>query len=104
MAFKRVRPSALASAARLKEEIEEQTGKRTWVQAVVVFWSEFPAGLVEDDKCVFLEGSRLRKWLQDRPIQLSAADVEGIAAGLRGIAEDAEAEAGVPVSSAIALR
>ncbi len=62
--FDRVRPRALASAARLKGEIERRTGHRVWAQAVVVFSvQEFPEGLVEDDRCVFIDGSRLCAWL-----------------------------------------
>ena len=87
--FDRVRPCALAGAARLKKEIERRTDHRIWVQAVVVFWSEFPEGFVQDDKCVFIEGSRLRDWLQSHPQSLSQADVEKIGAGIEGIAEDA---------------
>lgn len=86
--FGRIRPHALSGAARLKREIEERTGHRTWVQAVVVFWSEFPEGLVEDSKCVFVEGSRLCDWLQSRPDRLAPADIEEIAGGLASIAED----------------
>ncbi len=84
--FDRVRPRALASAARLKGEIERQTGHRIWAQAVVVFWSEFPAGLVEDDRCVFIDGSRLCAWLQNQPRRLSQGEVEKISAGIE--AED----------------
>jgi hypothetical protein len=80
--FKRVRSGTLAGAARLKAEIEQRTGQRTWVQAVVVFWSEFPQGLVEDDRCVFIDGSQLCSWLQNQPTRLSRTDVEKISLGL----------------------
>jgi len=89
--FERVPRRALADAARLKEEVEARTGHRTWVQAVVVLWSDFPAGVVEDDRCVFVHGSRLRGWLQDRPSRLSQAEAEEIAAGIARIAADAAA-------------
>jgi Nuclease-related domain len=88
----RIRPRALADAARLKEDIEQETGQRTWVQAVVVFWSEFPEGLAEDDKCVFVHGSQLREWMESRPNRLSQANVAEVAAGIAGIAEDAAAD------------
>ena len=80
--FGRVRPRALASAARLKGEIERRTGHRIWAQAVVVFWSEFPEGLVEDGRCVFIDGSRLCSWLQNQPTRLSQAEVEKISVGI----------------------
>ncbi len=54
-----IRPRALSAAAFLKREIEQRTGLHTWVQAVVVFWSEFPQGVVDDGRCVFVHGSRL---------------------------------------------
>ena len=90
--FARIRPRALAAAAALKEDIELQTGRRIWVQAVVVFWSEFPEGFVKDDKCVFIEGSRLHDWLPKQPDRFGQADVEEIAAGIASIAEDAPAD------------
>jgi Nuclease-related domain len=91
VSFARIRPRALAAAADLKEDIERRTGRRVWVQAVVVFWSDFPEGLVEDRRCVFIEGSRLRDWLQEQSDRLGQADVEEIAAGIASIAEDAGA-------------
>jgi hypothetical protein len=68
--FDRIRPRALAAAANLKEDIQLQTGHRVWVQAVVVFWNDFPEELVDDGRCVFVHGSRLRAWLEDRPVVL----------------------------------
>ncbi len=89
--FDRIRPRALAGAARLKQEIEHRTGRRIWVQAVVVFWSEFPKGLVEDGRCVFIEGSRLRKWLQNQPTRLNEADIEEISKGIDALTGEPDA-------------
>jgi hypothetical protein len=86
--FDRVRPRALAGAARLKSEIEQRTGHRIWVQAVVVFWSEFPEGLIEDDRCVFIDGSQLCSWLQNQPTRLTQAEVEKVSVGIETAAED----------------
>jgi hypothetical protein len=86
--FDRVRPRALAGAARLKSQIEQRTGLRIWVQAVVVFWSEFPQGLIEDDRCIFIDGSQLCSWLQNQPTRLSRADVEKISVGIETTAEN----------------
>jgi hypothetical protein len=88
--FDRVRPRALASAARLKAEIERRTGHRIWAQAVVVFWSEFPQGLLEEERCVFIDGSRLCTWLQSQSTRLTQAEVEKISAGVEAAAEDFE--------------
>jgi hypothetical protein len=86
--------SALRSAATLKLDIEQRTGHRTWVQAVVVFWADFPEGLVENGKCIFIHGSRLREWMRERPERLSEGVAEEIAdcvtsIGNRELAEDA---------------
>jgi hypothetical protein len=87
-AFGHIPKSALSAAANLKEDIEQRTGHRIWVQAIVVFWSEFPEGLVENDKCVFIHGSRLRCWMESRPNRLTEAEAEEIAAGVEAIAND----------------
>jgi hypothetical protein len=75
----RIRPRALAAAANLKEDIQRRTGQRTWVQAVVVFWSDFPDGLIDDGRCIFVHGPRLHALLHGRPNRLSARDVNEIA-------------------------
>jgi hypothetical protein len=90
---------ARAAAAGLKEDIEQRTGRCIWVQAVVVFWSEFPEAFVTADKCVFIEGSRLCAWLQSQPDRLSDADVEEISAGIAGLADKAAATDGASRSS-----
>jgi hypothetical protein len=82
---------ALGDAARLHQQIRRRTGRSPWVHAVVVFWSEFPEGFVEHDSCVYIEGARVCAWLESLPSQLSPAEVEAIAAGVRGIAEEAGA-------------
>lgn len=78
----RIRPRALSNAKRLKKEIEQQAGYRIWVQAVVVFWADFPEELVEDGKCIFIHGPRLRDWMLHRPERLDRAKVEEIAAAV----------------------
>lgn len=97
--FDWIRPHTLASAARLKKEIEQRAGHCPWVHAVVVFWSEFPESFVETDKCVFIEGSRLCAWLQSQPGRLSQADIEEIAAAVASIAEHGPADNVAAVSS-----
>jgi hypothetical protein len=82
----RVRPRTLSAAARLKEDIEQRTGHRTWVQAVVVYWSEFPEGLVDDGRCVFLHGTRLRPWIREHSGALDQDKVDEIAAAIASIA------------------
>jgi hypothetical protein len=78
---------ALRAAVYLKKDIEQQTGHCKWVQAIVVFWSDFPEGLVEDEKCVFIHGPRLREWMREQPERLGEGDVEVIADCVESIGE-----------------
>jgi hypothetical protein len=63
-------------AVRLKEKVEHETGVTFWVQAVVAVWGEFPQGVVEREKVVYLDASRLCEWLQSGQSRLSAADLD----------------------------
>lgn len=65
------RRRALAAAGNLRRESKDTTGQPGWVQAVVIVWSEFPAGCLQDGSCVFVSGLRLIDWLRRRPDQLS---------------------------------
>jgi hypothetical protein len=85
--LEKIRPRALSAAATLKGDIERRTGHRTWVQGVVVFWGDFPQGLVDDGRCVFIHGPRLRGWLSDRPQRLDQQMGGEIAAVIAQIAE-----------------
>jgi hypothetical protein len=60
-----------AEASRLKQEIETSTGVRTWVTAVVVFWSPFDQRIVEGDRVFFLHGDELVDWLRGRDKRLN---------------------------------
>lgn len=70
----RVGPTMRRRAAEVKEWIEVDTGQRLWVQAVVVIWGDFPAGLVEHDRVIHIAGDRLSDWLLSRPAR--TLDVE----------------------------
>jgi hypothetical protein len=59
----RLAPRLRAEAARVKTEVEV-TARRTWVQAVVVIWGEFPQRVVDGDRIVFVHGDELVAWLQ----------------------------------------
>ena len=83
-----IRPRALSAAARLKQDIEQRTGHSTWVQAVVVFWSDFPEGLLVDGRCIFIHGPRLRAWMQGRPNRLDPLEPEEIGDAIEHIADD----------------
>ncbi len=83
-----VRRNTLRSAASLKEDLERRSGKRTWVQAVVVFWSPFPEEEVDDGRCIFVHGRRLRAFMRERPARLSESDVAHLGAAVAELARD----------------
>lgn len=82
----RIRPRALSAAVRLNEDIAERTGYRSWVQAVVVFWADFPEGVVDDGRCIFLHGSRLQAWMRSRPDAFDQGKADEIAAAVESTA------------------
>jgi hypothetical protein len=82
-----IRNQALREAAELKQRISHRTGIR-WVQAVVVFWSDFPQEVVEDGSCVYLHGTQLVAWLERSGEELDPPDVEGIAEALDQLARE----------------
>jgi hypothetical protein len=70
-------------AVRLKEKLEHETGVAFWVQAVVAVWCEFPQGVVERDKVVYVEATRLTEWLQSCRERVPAVDVDLLAASMK---------------------
>ena len=82
-------------SAALKRSLDDQTTLRLWVQAVVVIWGNFPAGLVDDDGIVYIRGDRLADWLESHPAKLSARNQRLVELAL-------EAETVAPVATAIA--
>ncbi|HEY5430651.1 MAG TPA: NERD domain-containing protein [Solirubrobacteraceae bacterium] len=83
----RLRPRAVADAGAFRIDVERMAGRRLWVQAVVVFWSEFPAGCVTDGRCVYVHGSRLAEWMARRPHQLNAAESDDVFGAVALLAE-----------------
>lgn len=61
------------SAVRLKEVLESDTGRRTWVTPTVVVWGDFPQGVHTERDVVYLAASKLIAWLTARPQRLSPA-------------------------------
>jgi hypothetical protein len=93
----RLRPRALADASAFRHDVERITGRRLWVQAVVVIWSEFPAGCVVDGHSVYIHGSRLADWLARRPHQLDPAAADEVAALVAALI-DADGELPLPIA------
>jgi hypothetical protein len=84
--LERLRPTALADATSLRERVQQIAERRMWVQAVVVVWSEFPAGCVADGRCVYIHGSRLAEWMSRRPHQFDEAETAAVGAAVRELA------------------
>jgi hypothetical protein len=84
--LERLRPRALADAAAFRDGVQRLCGRRLWVQAVVVFWSEFPAGYVADGRCVFIHGPRLAEWMARRPHQLDPRDADAVYTAVQTLA------------------
>jgi hypothetical protein len=67
-------------AVRLQEDIEE-TGI-SGVQAVVVFWNPFPAGVAYGHRVAYLHGDRLAGWLQAQAPKIAPDMVSRVAAAI----------------------
>jgi Nuclease-related domain len=76
--LERLASALRAESARLKADLEDAAG-RTWVQAVVVVWGEFPQRVVGGDRIAFVHGDELVAWLRDRPVTLRAEQAAGLA-------------------------
>ncbi|MGZ4273522.1 MAG: hypothetical protein ACXVR1_16945 [Solirubrobacteraceae bacterium] len=85
--LERLRPRALADAATFRDGVQRLTGRRLWVQAVVVFWAEFPDGCVADGRTVFIHGSRLAEWMARRPHQLDPREADEVCAAVQALAQ-----------------
>lgn len=93
----RLRPRALADATAVRDSVQRIARRRLWVQAVVVLWSDFPAGCVADGRCVYIHGSRLASWLARRPHQLDEAEAAEVFAAAERLAGHGGAP-GLPVA------
>jgi Nuclease-related domain len=85
--LERLRPRALADASAFRSDMARVTGRRLWVQSVVVIWSDFPAGCVADGRCVFIHGSRLAEWLTRRPHQLDPGEADDVAVAVTALVD-----------------
>jgi hypothetical protein len=71
-------------ALRLQEDIAQQADI-PFVRAVVVFWNDFTAGVVEDRDVVFVHGHRLVPWLREQTPTLDRERVAGVAACIKQV-------------------
>jgi hypothetical protein len=80
----RIGPRARAAAAELSGELRTVSGRRPWVQSVVVLWARFEQGTVEDARVIWTGGDRLADALAGQgPGRLSPADIAHIADQVR---------------------
>jgi len=84
--------SARGTAFWLKTRLQESCGERLWVQALVVFWCDFPQGIVEHDRVVWLHGDRLIDWLAAREQRLSSERVMRVGVAVENLKRDALGE------------
>ena len=84
---------ALRNSAIVHNEIERRGAGWHWVKAIVVFWSEFPQGVVEGDKIVYLHGSKLRDWIMSKAHKLDPADIATVAGALASLKAEGEIRA-----------
>jgi hypothetical protein len=78
--LRRLARSVRGLAVRLKEDIDP-TGS-TDVQAVVVFWNPFPAGVTYGHRIVYLHGERFAGWLQAQAPQIAPEMVARLVAAI----------------------
>ena len=76
-----------ASPVSLKQRIERQADvQRLWVQPVIVWWGEFPAGVARVNDVDIVHGDRLVEWLGQLPargLKDQAAVVDALKPGRR---------------------
>ncbi|HWE08978.1 MAG TPA: hypothetical protein VG325_06470 [Solirubrobacteraceae bacterium] len=95
--LERLRPTARVDATTLRESVQRVAERRMWVQSVVVFWSDFPAGCVADGRCVYIHGSRLAAWMARRPHQFDELQADEVFAAVTQLAEHG-VDIGLPVA------
>jgi hypothetical protein len=77
--------AARGSALRLRDAIERASGRRVWVQGVVVVWGELKGGVVERDRVLYAPGPEVTTALLSRPRRLAKAEIDVIAGAVRGL-------------------
>lgn len=63
--YRSLAPRLRGQAKELSARLHDESGRRTWVNAVAVIWGHFPQGLVSYENVTYIHGDRLRGWLMD---------------------------------------
>jgi hypothetical protein len=80
---------ARGAAARLHDRIQERTGSAVWVQSMFAVWGDFPAGVDEHDRVLYVSARRLTETLTSRPRRLSDAEIQQVADAVQALASSA---------------
>ena len=80
-----IRRQALGQARRLHDRLGAATGRKTWVQAVVVLWCPFAEELAQVGQCVFVHGPKLAECLAKQPPRLGEASRRELAAAIEDL-------------------
>ena len=76
---KGVAPGAKSAALQIRQRIMADGSKPGWVNAVVVFWGDFPQGMVQQDNVTYLAGDQLVDWLRSQPAKLNGVEIDRFA-------------------------
>jgi hypothetical protein len=74
---------ARASSAALAEALSASSGRRWWVQPLVVLWADFAQTSVEDDRVAWVRGKDLARVLEARRVRLTAGEIAAATAAVR---------------------
>lgn len=68
-------------AMEVRDHLRAATRATQYVQAVVVVWGRFPAG-VAGERCKYVHGDRLSEWLREQPQRVAPERVDQFSAAL----------------------
>ena len=63
------------ASRRMSGELRATVGVKLWVQAVIVIWGDFPAGVVKANEVFYVAGNRIADWLAVRPRTLEPREM-----------------------------
>lgn len=82
--------SARRNAAAINSVIKQSTPSNVWVEAVVVFWGEFPQNFIHEDRVTYVAGETLTAWLYSRETVLKPKQIEEIASAIEHMPDGIE--------------
>lgn len=81
---------ARGTAAAINSVIKSSTPRNVWVEAVIVFWGEFPQNYIHEDKVTFVAGETLTAWLYSREMVLKSDQIAEITRAIEGMPDGVE--------------